>query len=152
MMRPTNVTTREANAAQLEMLGEGYAYHRDDEMDVDGRGRWEVHYKEDPGAEQSPARIQFLGLMGHVNELKEMETAVMTSDDFQKGRTCLELWKWAWLVMATEEYLVDRARGEIEGTPEQDAWAESQWGGASCHVKKHGGHWWYKDTLEAQKK
>ena len=152
MMRPSNATIHEVNAAQLEALGEGYVYHRDNETDVDGRGRWEVHYKEDPNVEQSPTRVQFLGLMGHVNELKEMETAVMTKQDFEKGRMCLELWKWAWLVMATEEYLTDRTRGEIDGTPEQDEMAQSQWEEASSHVKKHGGHWWYKDTLEAQKK
>ena len=151
-MRPANVTIQEANAAQLEMLGEGYIYYRDDEMDTDGRGRWELHYKEEAGAEQSPGRTRFVGLMGHANELKEMETAVMTDADFRKGRMCLQLWKWVWLVMVTEEYLTGRARGEIEGTPEQDEWAESQWGGASCHVKKHGGDWWFKDTVEAQKK
>lgn len=141
------------NEAMMRTLGGGLKYgcitQHESERYIDERGRWEVHWKEDPNVEQVEGKKQFVALVGHVNEVKDLEMLVMANEDFEKGRTVFELLKRIWSVMSTKQYLTNLELGMIRATPAERKEVTSQFVEASKHVEKKDMRWWFKDTLNA---
>lgn len=150
--RPISLGAHQINAMQLASMGGNLRYGcitvHEQERYIDDRGRWEVHYKQDENAEQTEGKTEYVALIGHVNEVKEIERVVMTANDWEKGRTVFELLKTIWTVMATATFLTNVETGRIRATEEEEREVRFQWREAMKRVEQKGGNWWFKDSLQ----